>query len=308
MLGTINASGARLSVDPTSIKRLERGRFAACAARGFIGRALAVTIPVLLAACASGNTAEQLLQPDPPEKMYATADADLGSGRWERAAKRFEDLDRDHPYSPEARRAMVMAAYAYYRAGKSAEAIATARRYTSMHPGTADAPFAHHIIASAYFDSMTGPATDQSVTRKALAEYQILKTRYPDSKYAQEADNRIRVAQDLLAASEMNVGRYYLKRGNHVAAINRFKVVVEEYQQTRHVEEALMRLAEAYMALGITNEAQTAVAILGHNFPNSPWYKSAYALIQSDGLAPREDTGSWMSRALANIRLPRIFN
>lgn len=261
-----------------------------------------------LGACASNDSAKQLLNPDPPEKMFASADSYMTDGRWSRAAKKFEDLDRDHPYAPEARRAMVMAAFAYYKDGKYAEAIATARRFTTMHPGTADAPFAHHIIASSYFAGMRNPKNDQSATRKALAEYQTLKTRYPNSKYAREADNRIRIAEDSLAASEMNVGRYYLKRGNHVAAINRFKTVVSTYQTTEHVEEALMRLTEAYMALGIKDEAQTAVAILGHNFPQSKWYQDAYVLLTSDGLAPRNTGGTWLSRQFANFRLPRVFN
>ncbi|MEL7240520.1 MAG: outer membrane protein assembly factor BamD, partial [Planctomycetota bacterium] len=137
---------------------------------------------------------------------------------------------------------------------------------------------------------------DQSKTRKALAEFIKLRSRYPDSRYAKQAENRIRISRDILAASEMSVGRYYMREGNHLAAINRYKTVVEKYQTTPHVEEALARLTESYMALGIRNEAQTAAAILGHNFPNSQWYKDSYALLQSDGLAPREDTDSWLSR------------
>lgn len=238
--------------------------------------------------------------------MYAAADSFLAGGKFERAAQKFEDLDRDHPYSPEARRAMVMAAYSYFRAGKYAEAIATARRYTTVHPGTSEAAFAHHIIASSYFEEMNGPKYDQASTRKALAELEILKSRYPDSKYAQDADNRIRIARDNLAANEMEVGRYYLKRRNYSAAINRFKVVARDYQDTKHVEEALARLTETYMALGIRNEAQTAAAILGYNFPDSQWYKDSYALLQSDGLAPREDTGSWLWQAWKNFKLPTV--
>ncbi|MEO0809115.1 MAG: outer membrane protein assembly factor BamD [Pseudomonadota bacterium] len=258
-----------------------------------------------LGGCASTNDAK-LLSPDPPGKMYANADRLLTSGKFEIAARKFEELDRDHPYSPEARRAMVMAAYAYFRAGKFPEAIATARRYTTVHPGTNDAPFAHHIIASAYFEEINGPKNDQTNTRKALEELEILKSRYPNSKYAREADNRIRIARDNLAANEMEVGRYYLKRRNYTAAINRFKVVARDYQNTKHVEEALMRLTESYMALGIRNEAQNAAAILGYNFPNSPWYKDAYVLLKADGLEPREDTGSWLSRAWKNFKLPSI--
>lgn len=268
---------------------------------------VALMLVSALTACASSNNdAKALLNPDPPGKMYATADAFLNRGNYERAAKKFEDLDRDHPYAPEARRAMVMAAYAYFRGGKYPEAIATARRYTTMHPGTKEAPFAHHIIASSYFEEMSGPQNDQANTLKALNELRTLKSRYPDSKYAQEADNRIRIAMDSLAAKEMEVGRYYLKRRNYLASINRFKKVVSDYSTTEQVEEALMRLTEAYLALGIVNEAQTAAAVLGHNFPQSRWYKDAYVLLQSGGLAPREDTGSWLSTTWKNLRVPTI--
>jgi outer membrane protein assembly factor BamD len=261
---------------------------------------------LVLTGCASSNDAAKLLNPDPPDKMYAAADQLMNRGKYEDAAKKFEDLDRDHPYSAEARRAIVMAAYAYQRAGKPQEAIATARRYTNMHPGTKEAPLAHHIIISAYFDEMVGPNRDQTNARRALAELKTLKSLYPDSPYARDADNRMRIAEDSIAASEMEVGRYYLKRKNYLAAINRFKTVVTEHQTTAHVEEALMRLTEAYMALGIRQEAQTAAAVLGHNFPSSTWYKDAYALLQSDGLAPREDTGSWLSRAWQNVKLPKL--
>lgn len=260
-----------------------------------------IGLVLVLAGCASSNDISKALNPDPPGKMYAEADSLLSRGKYERAAKKFEDLDRDHPYAPEARRAIVMAAYAYYKAGKAPEAVASAQRYTTMHPGTKEAALAHHIIASSYFDEMKGPNRDQSATRKALAELQTLRTRYPDSPYAKDAENRIRVAQDTLAGAEMEVGRYYLKRNNYIAAINRFKTVVTEYQTTAHVEEALMRLTEAYMALGIKQEAQTAAAVLGHNFPNSKWYKDAYALLASDGLAPREDSGSWLSQAWKSL-------
>lgn len=251
-----------------------------------------------LGACAS--SAPDLtgaLNPDPPSKMLADGDALMAAGKFDDAASKFETLDREHPYSPEARRAIVLAAYAYYRGGKSPEAIASAERYVALHPGTKEAPLAHHIIASAYFDEMKQPNRDQAPTRKALEQLKTLKTRYPDSEYARNADNRIRLAEDNLAAQEMEVGRYYQDRKNHVAAINRFKTVVSDYQTTAHVEEALARLTESYMALGITKEAQNAAAVLGHNFPDSKWYKDTYALLQSGGLAPREDGDSWLSKA-----------
>lgn len=265
------------------------------------GRGVVLGCALLLMGCASSNDLSKALNPDPPGKMFGDADGLMSRGKFNRAARKFEDLDRDHPYAPEARRAIVMAAYAHYKAGKLPEAIAAARRYTTMHPGTKEAALAHHIIASAYFDQMKPANRDQTETRKALKELNTLVTRYPDSTYAKTAQNRIRVAQDTLAAAEMEVGRYYLERNNYVAAINRFKVVASEYQTTAHVEEALMRLTEAYMALGIKQEAQTAAAVLGHNFPNSKWYKDAYTLLASDGLAPRNTGDSWLSKVWANV-------
>lgn len=252
----------------------------------------------LVAACASNNDAAKLINPDPPAKMYADADSFLNKGAYAEAAKKFEDLDRDHPYSPEARRAIVMAAYAYYKAGKFEEAIASAKRYTTLHPGTKDAALAHHIIASANFDDIKDPMRDQSATRKALAELKTLVQRYPDSPYTKLAVNRVRLAEDLLAASEMNVGRYYQKRNNLVAAINRYKTVVSDYQTTAHVEEALYRITEANMTLGIVPEAQAAAAVLGHNFPNSEWYARAYALLKSGGVSPKVGGDSWFSKTL----------
>jgi outer membrane protein assembly factor BamD len=230
--------------------------------------------------------------------MFADADALQAKGNFEDAAKKFEDVDREHPYSPEARRAIVMSAYAYYKAGKLPEAIASAERYTTMHPGTKEAPLAHHIIAQSYFEQMNQPDRDQDATRKALAQLRTLKTRYPDSTYAQKADNQIRLCEDTLAAQEMNVGRYYMDKSNHIAAINRFKTVVTEYQTTAHVEEALYRLTVAYLSLGIAPEAQNAAAVLGHNFPNSQWYKDSYALLQKQGLMPQVSQGSWMTDVL----------
>lgn len=269
----------------------------------YCGLAAFLQMSLLFSGCATVDNTSAL-NTDPPEKMYADADSLMTRGKFQDAAAKFEDLDRSHPYSPEARRAIVLAAYAYYRAGKMPEAIATAERYTVMHPGTKDAPFAHHIIASAYFDDIKTPNRDQQATRKALEQLRILKSRYPDSIYSEKADNRIRIAEDTLAAQEMEIGRYYLKRHNYIGAINRFKTVVSDYQTTAHVEEALMRLTECYMAMGVKEEAQTAAAVLGHNFPNSKWYQDAYSLLQSDGLAPREDGGSWISKAWKGI--PKI--
>jgi outer membrane protein assembly factor BamD len=268
------------------------------ASRWLAAAATASALAAVVGCSSSADLAKKALNPDPPDKMYAEADKLLNRGSYSDAARRFEDLDRDHPYAPQARRAMVMAAYAYYKAGKYPEAIAAGRRYTTMHPGTKDAALAHHIIASANFDDIKDPQRDQTSTRKALVELKQLVQRYPDSPYTQQAMNRVRIAENILAASEMNVGRYYLDRKNYVGAINRFKTVVSDYQTTPQVEEALYRIVEANLTLGIVPEAQASGAVLGHNFPNSEWYKRAYGLLKSGGHSPSMAGDSWFTKTL----------
>ncbi len=256
-----------------------------------------------LAAAGCASTADVAVKdPDPPEITYSIGDELLGKGKYKEAAEKFEVVDRDHPYSPYARRAIVMAAYAQYKAGHYPEAIQAAQRYTTLHPGTKEAALAQHIVAMSYYDQIQDASRDQTRTKRALRALETLVRRYPDSPYAKDAQERINATHDVLAAAEMNVGRYYLKRNNYLAAINRFRVVVTEYQTTAHVEEALMRITEAYMALGIKPEAQTAAAVLGHNFPDGEWYKHAYQLLQSDGLEPYEDQGSWISRTWRRVK------
>lgn len=263
--------------------------------------ACVLMVAAALAGCASSTDMTKALNPDPPGKMYAEADTFMSKGYYDDAAKRFEELDRDHPYAPEARRAMVMAAYAYYKSGKYPEAVTSAKRFTTLHPGSKDAALAHHIIASSFFDQIKDPAHDQTAARQALKQLKTLVSRYPDTPYARQAENRIRICEDSIAASEMNVGRYYLRKGQYVAAINRFKTVVSEFQTTQHVEEALHRLVEANVALGIVPEAQSAAAVLGYNFPNSKWYKNSYALLQKEGVKPQHSSGSWIAQQWKKI-------
>jgi outer membrane protein assembly factor BamD len=244
-----------------------------------------------------GGDSDTKLDTRPPDQIYKEANEYLEKGSSAKAAVLYERVDQLYPYSEEAKKAMLMAAVAYQKANKAPEAVAAARRYLALHPGTKDAAQAQEIIASSFYDRISNPTRDQGETKKAIAEMETLLRRYPNTEYAEETKKRIKLARDTLAAAEMNVGRYSQKKGNYLAAVNRFKVVVTEYQQTDHVEEALMRLTECYMALGIVSEAQTAAAILGRNYPDSPWYKDAYALLQQGGAAPKEDSGSWMSRA-----------
>ncbi len=233
----------------------------------------------------------------PAEQLYDQGLARLQNKDFEGAAKKFSDLDKQYPYSEWSRKALIMTAYAHYEGKAYEDAISASRRYLQLHPASKDAAYAQYLLAMSYYNQIPDVTRDQERTERALVALQELIDRYPKSEYVADARYKIQVARDQLAGKEMEVGRYYLERRQYPAAINRFRDVVAKYQTTRHVEEALMRLVEAYMALGVVHEAQTAAAVLGHNFPDSPWYKDAYTLLKSGGLEPREDTGSWLSRA-----------
>jgi outer membrane protein assembly factor BamD len=217
------------------------------------------------------------------------------------AAKRFEEVDRQHPYSEWARKSLIMSAYAYYEAGAYDDSINSARRYIQLHPGSPDAAYAQFLIGSSYFDQIRDVSRDQERTEKAISMLDEVVRKYPNTEYAVSAKRKIEQARDQLAGQVMLVGRYYMERRDYTGSINRFKMVVTKYQTTRHVEEALLRLTEAYLALGVTGEAQTSAAVLGHNFPDSRWYKDAYALLNARGLEPSENKGSWISRAFAGL-------
>jgi len=268
-------------------------------ARSLTAAIAAILAASLLAGCGSlfGSDKPNLAEDnDPPNVTYSKAEKLADKGKYADAAREYEQVDINHPYSQEARRAIVMSAYAYYKAGKYDDAVSAADRYLTLHPGTKESDLAQNIIGMSYYDQILDPKRDQTYARRSLKAYQTLLQRYPNSRYAPEAANRTRVLLDLIAASEMQVGRYYLRHNNYLAAINRFRTVVTNYQTTAQVEEALMRLTEAYMALGIVNEAQTAAAVLGHNFPNSKWYKHAYSLLGKQGLQPQEHEGSWITK------------
>jgi outer membrane protein assembly factor BamD len=284
MTGRVELAGAPL-----------RLRLRAC---GPAQAACFIFLACLLAGCSSslfGGKTEVVENNDPPDVIYGKAEKLSDKGKFADAARAYEEVDINHPYSQEARRAILMAAYAYYKAGKYDDAISAADRYLTLHPGTKESDLAQNIICMSYYDRVLDPKRDQTNARKALTAYETLLQRYPDSRYAGAAQNRVRILRDLLAASEMTVGRWYLRHNNYLAAINRFRVVVTNYQTTEQAPEALMRLTEAYMALGIVNEAQTAAAVLGHNFPDSKWYNHAYSILGKRGLQPKEHEGSWIT-------------
>jgi outer membrane protein assembly factor BamD len=265
--------------------------------RASLRASLLVLAMAALGACSMLNKDVEI--PDEPaDKLYNEGLFLLNNKKDAKgAAKKFEEVDRQHPYSEWARKSLLMTAYSNYEAGNYDDTISAARRYVALHPGSPDAAYAQYLIGSSYFDQIPEISRDQGRTERAVEALEEVARKYPGSEYAAAAKRKIDIARDQLAGKEMDVARYYMTKRDYTGAINRFKIVVTRYQTTRHVEEALLRLTEAYLSLGIIDEAQTSAAVLGHNFPDSRWYKDAYELVQSRGLKPTENKGSWISRA-----------
>lgn len=263
-----------------------------------------VLLPIFASACASDkdvDLATYVEQTEPADVLYNQGLANLEAGRLKEATKKFDSVDRQHPYSEFARKSMVMSAFSDYRQGKYDEAINAGKRYVQLYPSTPDAAYAQYIVGLSYFRQIRDVTQDQKESRRAIEAMEEVVNRWPDSEYVDDAKAKIRFARDQLAGKEMQIGRYYLERREYLAAIKRFRYVVEQYPNTRQVEEALARLTEAYYAMGLTTEAQTAAAVLGHNYPDSQWYADSFKLLQSGGLEPREHPGSWISKAGALI-------
>jgi outer membrane protein assembly factor BamD len=236
-------------------------------------------IAASLALAACSGTDEDAYVERPVEELYNEAQDLLEDGDNARAGQAFEEVERQHPYSEWATRAQLMSAYAYYEANDYDQAVAAAERFIELHPGHQDVPYAYYLIGISYYEQISDVGRDQKMTERALAAFDELLRRFPNSEYAKDAQLKADLARDHLAGKEMSIGRYYLRRGQYLAAINRFRNVVERYQTTTHVPEALHRLTESYLALGLDQEAQKNAAVLGYNFPDSPWYQDSYALL-----------------------------
>jgi len=267
--------------------------------------ALALVAAPLMGCSFFKNKDADYVPDDPPDMLYNEGLFLLNNkGDYKGAAAKFDEVDRQDPYSDWARKALLMSAYAYYQAEEYDECINSAKRYITLHPASPDAAYAQYLIGESYYDQIVDVSRDQERATKAIDALQEVVRKYPNSEYSIAAQKKIAMARDQLAGKEMDIGRFYLNKRDFIGAINRFKVVVTQYQTTRHVEEALERLSEAYVALGIMDEAQTAAAVLGHNFPDSPWYKDAYNLVKNAGGEPTtENKGSWISRAFQKIGL-----
>jgi outer membrane protein assembly factor BamD len=235
------------------------------------------------------------------EQIYADGWRAINNGAWEICSAQFNEVDRQHPYSVWARRAMLISAFCSYQANAYTAAIATADSYISLHPGSPEVAYAFYIKAISLYEQIVDIGRDQSNTEGALVALQDVVQRFPDTEYARDATLKIDLTNDHLAGKEMAVGRYYLSRGDYIGAINRFRSVVDQYQTTPQIAEALERLCESYYSLGLDSEAQTAAAVLGRNYPGSAWYKDAYDILKGRNLKPVEDKKSWMSQAFHRI-------
>ena len=250
---------------------------------------------VVLSACAAPEPLESPFASKSAEEIYRLAETDLANGDPNQAGDTFAEIERLYPYSEWSKRAVMMSAFSYHSAGKYEESRAAAQRYLDFYPADKDAAYAQYLVALSHYDQITDVGRDQGRTFEALQALRATIERYPDSEYAGAARLKFDLALDHLAGQEMEIGRFYLKQRQYQAAIKRFRAVVEEYQVTAHTPEALHRLVESYLSLGLTAEAQTAGAILGFNYQGTDWYEDSFALLTGQGLEAEETGQNWLT-------------
>ena len=259
--------------------------------RRYIANTIAVgALLLMLSACAGDgeNYAER-----PVEQIYNTAAQQLEDSEHELAAKSFDEVERQHPYSVWATKAQLMSAYSHYQANAYDDAIIALDRFIQIHPSNPDVPYAYYLKALSFYEQISDVGRDQKMTQLALKNLTEIVTRFPDSKYARDAGVKIDLTRDHLAGKEMDIGRYYENLGQYLSAINRYKNVVEFYQTTTHVPEALHRLIESYTALGLIDEAKKTAAVLGHNFPGNEWYIDSYEIVEGKSYRPKKKETKW---------------
>jgi len=249
---------------------------------------LGLALSVGLAACSSSGEEDTFVSRD-VSVLYNFGYENLENKRWSTAAQVFDEVERQHPYSVWARRAQLMAAYAYYMDNDYENAILSAERFLALHPGNKDASYAHYLIAISHYEQITDVHRDQKTTEDAKQALTEVTRRFPGTEYARDAKVKLDLVNDQLAAKDMQVGRFYMDQGHYLAAVMRFKNVIDEFQTTSHTPEALHRLVEAYTALGVAKEARRYAAVLGHNHPGSKWYDYSYAMVMDGEVAPDQE-------------------
>lgn len=256
-----------------------------------------LALSVSLAACSGGRSNDENLEQLTAEQIYRKGEVTLSTAKKaDSSLKYFQEVERLYPYTQYARRALIMQAFVLHKSKKYEESRAASQRFLDFYPDDEDAAYAQYLLALSYYDQIEDVGRDQGLTYQALKAMRDVIEKYPDSDYAASAIMKFDLAFDHLAAKEMEIGRYYLKRHHYTAALNRFRSVVQDYQTTTHTAEALERLVECYLALGLTDEAQTAGAILGFNYQSSPFYDDAFRLLKGKGLAPEARGNNWLSR------------
>lgn len=235
-----------------------------------------------IAACSHNKNQIKQGTPEKAEEVYNEAMADMDKEKYNSAIKQFERIEREYPYAKWAVRSQIMTAYAYYEQGKYDDAILAAEGFVRMHPGNEQVAYAYYLRALSYYEQIADIRRDQGVTLQARDAIREVIARFPDTDYARDMKLKLDLVQDHLAGKELEIGRYYLKQGNVIAAINRYRTVLDDYQTTNHVPEALYRLSEAYVRLGVIPEAQKYAAVLGYNYPSSKWYKYSYKLLKQN--------------------------
>jgi outer membrane protein assembly factor BamD len=264
----------------------------------------AFLVTATLSSCGVFSSEEEVpIEARSAQEIFDMAQADLDRGAEREAARTFSEVERLYPYSQWAKRALIMSAFSYYEATDFVEARSAAERFISFYPADPDAAYAQYLIAQSWYDQINDVGRDQGNTLEALQALRVLIERYPNSEYTREAELQFDLALDHLAGKEIEVGRYYLKRGQYIAAIGRFKAVVDEYQTTSHTPEALHRLVESYLALGLDDEAIKSASVLGHNFPGSDWYADSYRLLETDGALNASDEGGVLGRIYRQVIL-----
>ena len=250
----------------------------------------------LLAGCSSTKSEKEAPPERPAQELFDEGQKALDADKYKTASKSFDEVERQHPYSDLAPKAKLLSAYAHYSAEEYDDAIIGFDQFLSLHPSNPDAPYALYLKALCYYEQISDVSRDQDMTRKAMESLALVSSRYPDSPYAKEATLKLDLTRDHLAGKEMEIGRWYERQDQLQAAINRFRTVVDSYQTTSHVPEALHRLVECYVKLGLIDEAKQTAAVLGHNYPGSAWYQDTYALVGGDADAqPADDAKSgWL--------------
>ena len=271
--------------------------------KGFLSALTFSFILILLSNCSENQSVNDnsAFEDQAAEEIFNLGEKEILRKRYSDAAEKFTEVERLYPYSDWAKRALIMQVYSYHKDRSYENVVSAANRFIEFHPNDKDVPYAYYLIGLSYYDQVLAIGRDQELAKEALNVFSLIAEEYPNSEYASNSEIRFNFLRDHLASKEMEVGRYYLKRAHYAPAINRFRGVIEEFPTTSQVPEALHRLVEAYLSLGLVNEAQTAGAILGYNYAATDWYERTFGILSSKGLKPESSGNSWLNQIYRQV-------